>query len=164
MAKLEIVAGGTYDVVSPEEHKEAMAGLERKFDAAVRDWTRGLKVMRIPPAAGTPSGGNLTLTLGGPDGGFAWVIQRVSNIGIASGDVAGAVIGLYRSSDGTAQPRNFLDALTPNSGNRFGSKALFIMPGESLAIVASGLATTASPVTFNGEAIEAPAEMIGKLL
>src|SRR5882757_2547884 len=164
MARMILAAGGEYDIVSPAEHKEAMTGLERKFDTLIRDWTRGLKVMRIPANSGVPVAGNLLVSLQGPDLGFAWVVQRISCIGIATADLAGASVGLYRSSDGGAYPRNYIDAVPPNSGAFFGSKSFWLMPGESLAISATGLATTATAVTFNGEVIEAPAEMIGKLL
>lgn len=164
MAQIRIAPGEVADVVSPGEHSAAMHGLEQRFDLMIRDWTRGLKVMRIPPAVVIPSGGNFQVTLRGPEGGYVWAVQYISATGVATADVATAAIQLYRTTDGTFSDRNFTAILNTNNMTRFGTKTLFVMPGESLGISGSGVPGTTAAVTFNGAAIEAPAEMIGKLL
>lgn len=164
MAKMEIKAGGIYDVVSPGELDKATAKIERRFDDFVRESVRGLKVMRSVAAPVIPASGDLTAVIPGPESGFAWVVQRVSGLGIDTGDASSAVLGLYRTSDGQPYARNYIDTVPVNAGAFFGSKSVFLLPNESLVISGTGLTNTTTPVTFNAEVIEAPAEMIGKLL
>ena len=152
--------GEHYDLVSADELNQHTSRIEKRFDTFIRDLTRGLKVMRLGPAAGTTdASGNVSITLQGPRSGYIWEIRRIA----VAGNTADSVT-VYRSTDGTTNPNQYLGVLPLTSYGALGSKSTFLMPDESLVIVGTALSTKSTTLTVTGEAIEVPAEMIGKLL
>ena len=145
------------------------------FVAAERDRYRGVKWMRIPALQGnvTAAGINLGENVGGaegfqdrvaPDEGYAWSIRRVIVAGLAAGATPD-VVNLYRSSSG--QQGGLLWQFNGNNfGYTFGKGQMTLMPGDSMTLVSVGAVTAAvgTLITVSGEAVNVPAEMLGKLL
>lgn len=163
MPKTVLNIGETLDMVNKQELHDTLLDaqavfLERQEAAAVR----GIKYFRLPFMYATPSGSAVTLGLtqptAGPAQGFAWSIRRLAAGGLTTGG-SPDVLNIYRN--GTATP-----VVWQLNGNNFaytfGKMELILLPGETL--IANGTAITATgQITLSGDAVEVPAEMLGKL-
>lgn len=158
MAKVRIQAGAELDVLNKGELDAGMAGAN---DAWFRERAAGLKYMRLPVLAATPSGGVVQLGgIGGygPASGFIWAIQRLSVSGLATADV----LNVFRN---TVDPQNFIGQLGAGAAATFtaGSKGFILLPDETLVISGSSLTATV-PIIVNGEAVEVPSTQVWKVL
>lgn len=156
--KARLDFGAELDLASGAELRE----LGDRFEALWRDYASGLKHIRLPVMRGTvDANGNLNVGMTevpdqpycGPQQGFVWRVLRVSVYGLT----VGQDVELYFGDPG---PTRFVDSFATSwTSNR----GLLLKPGDYLSISGAGL-TVGADVAVNGEAIEAPAEQIFKLI
>ncbi len=159
-AKLDF--GAEIDILSKGEFDD---GVDHLAGDIWRRYAEGLKHVRFPVMRGSVSAaGDLTLgstdfadlTYVGPREGYAWRISRISVAGLETGETVSVYFGEVGAS-------RFVRTLTAASPEWDTSHGLLLHPGDHLVITGSGL-TAGEVVTVNGEAIEAPAEQIYKLI
>jgi hypothetical protein len=160
MTQVKIQAGATFETTSPKETGEL---LDKAFSAQFQEMMRGIKPMRFA-ATGTvesdavtipqAQGGQINL---GPEPGFIWAIRRICVYGLATNDV----LQIHRTeTDGSA----FMGQLTAAVPFIYpGSCSMLIYGGEFLTLTGSSLAATGQLIV-NGEAVEAPAFLLGRLV
>jgi hypothetical protein len=76
----QIQQGGVFDFLTKEE---LQAELGHKLDQTIRDWARGVKLIRFRTNAVTDASGNFTAQIPGPESGYVWDIKRVTVAGPA---------------------------------------------------------------------------------
>lgn len=168
MARVKLDFGAEVDILSGSEHARHTAGLPAAF---AREQARGLKHFRVPVLTGTSSAaGAITLgstgsappagqpgspTISGPLRGYAWKVTRISVWGLSGTDV----LSLYW---GEPDPRRFVHNFTATAPDWETSRGLLLKDGDFLCL--SGTITVSETITMNGEAVEAPAELIYKLI
>lgn len=161
MAKVQILPGHEYDIVSPAELHHAFQREQERMDAFMRDSVRGIKPLRLQPQYQEVAAGAFSGVIMGPASGYAWVVKRLTTYGIAAADVNTAVINLYFGAEATDSL--FIDQLIPNAAWKGSADCLVVNSGEDLFILGTGVPST-SQVLVTGFAVEVPSEMIGKVL
>jgi hypothetical protein len=171
MAKFRFDVGAEADLPTITEQAQLMGLRDKSFWV---ERARGVKPMRFA-GQGTVSSGSVTIpgqsastTYGsnlpqmGPSDGFAWAVQRITCYLITN---SSDVLYVYRgSAQTTGSPNNFLGILTQAAPTlHVGGKGLFLLPDEQILVTGSSLTTTGT-LTINGEAIEAPAEQVWKIV
>lgn len=157
---------GPLDILTNNELKDAMG---HALDGFIRDFYRGIKIIKLPiiriTAAGTgptllaqnPNGGAPI----GPESGFIWRLLRVT---LASNGVDSGAATLYVGSDPTNLDIAHQVDNTLKIGQAYypGNRGVFIFPDE---FIFANLAVTvaANQYALNGLAAEVPAEMVGKI-
>lgn len=168
MARVRLDFGAEVDLLSGAEHAKHLGALPAAIE---RQKAQGLKHIRIPILTGTSSGtGGITLgstgtapgagqpgspTIAGPEQGYAWKVTRVSVFGLSGTDS----LPLYW---GEPAPQRFVHNFTVASPDWTTSRGLLLKPGDFLCL--SGTITINETITVNGEVVEAPAELIYKLI
>lgn len=163
-AKLEL--GMELDLLSPGELNDGLGGLG---DRLIAERAYGLRHIRLPLLTGTvPAGGALTLgsqasvdqdlnpTRCGPRQGFYWRVTRISLYGMQNSDEVAVYFG-------EPSPQRFVGNLAVSGPEVDGSHFLLLKPDDYLTISGTSL-TVGAVYTLNGEAIEAPAEQMYKLI
>lgn len=160
--KFKLDFGAEIDLLTKDE----LAGaLDSYGDRRLAEYALGLKHFDLPVLLGTvPASGDLTLgstgdpdqTYCGPRQGFCWRVARVSVSGISSTQT----VNLYKGDVGASR---FVSVLSATSPAFLTSHGLLLKPGGHIVIDGSGL-TVGEQITVSGEAIEAPAELIYKLI
>lgn len=167
--KFKLDFGADIELLTRDELGGELRAAEHRWDLLWRTRLAGLRHMPIPVARGT-SDGSGDITLGqtsdpdqpylGPREGYAWRVVRVSVAILGANDQ----IALYRGDVGKAR---FVDLLTGTSPAFTASHAVVLHPGDHLVVSTSQIAgsvTANTEVVVSGEVVEAPAEMIGKLI
>jgi hypothetical protein len=150
------------DILTGQELHTAMG---HQNDALIRDWYRGIKVMRIPLIRVVATGVLSTIApqlpgaQAGPESGFIWRVFRVT-ISSSGADVGN--ITLYVGSDpanidGAHQVDNTLKV-----GQAYRPGREFVFPDEFL--FASAATVAGNTYTMTGVVAQAPAEMAGKII
>jgi len=167
-AKLDF--GAEIDILSGPEFDH---GVSRLSEQIKRLDVYGLKHLRIPILQGNVPGGGGTLTLGsqsvappasqpgsppycGPQQGFAWRVVRVSVFGLSTGDI----FSLYF---GEPAPQRYVGSYSVNGPEWDSGHGLLLHPGDYLVLQGTS-ANGGEQITLNGEVIEAPAELVYKLI
>jgi hypothetical protein len=150
------------DILTGQELHTAMG---HQNDNLIRDWYRGIKVMRIPLVRVVATGALTTIApvlpgaQAGPESGFIWRVFRVTIN--SSGNDTGAVT-LYVGSD----PANIDGAHQVDNSLKIGTAYRpgreFVFPDEFL--YASAVTVAANTYTMTGVVAQAPAEMAGKII
>jgi hypothetical protein len=150
------------DILTGTELHTAMG---HQNDNLIRDWYRGIKIMRIPLIRVVATGVLTTIApllpgaQAGPESGFIWRLFRVT-INSSGADV-GAVT-LYVGSD----PANTDGAHAVDNALKIGTAYRpdkeFIFPDEFIFATAATIA--ANTYTMTGVVAQAPAEMAGKII
>lgn len=165
--RVDMVPGQSYDLVSNQEMHGHISALNNRMQEFIRQEYVGVKPIRFssglkPYAINT----QVILSTSGPNAGYIWAIQRV-NIYADSGGTTSCV--LYRTSDPTSLlpfpngHKDYVMAFGNGNSQGFGKGQLLVNPGEVLAAFILNT-TNAGNAILHGEAIEVPAEMVGKLL
>lgn len=156
-AKLDF--GAEIDILSGSEFRQGLDQVSELWYS----YARGLKHLRLPILTGTVAAdGSLSLGLSGdevtcgPSQGYAWRICRVSVYGLSGAESA----DLYFGEPG---PTRFVQTVSASAPTWASSRGLLLRPGDYLVLSGSGL-TAGNVVTMNGEALEAPAEQLYKLI
>ena len=162
MTQVKIQAGATFETTSPKETKELIDGA---FSAQFQEMMRGIKPMRFL-ATGTISGDDkVTIPEAqggqsnlGPDPGFIWAIRRICVSGLTTDT---DTLQVHRTeTDGSALVGQLTQAVPfiyP------GSCSILLYGGEYLTITGASLGSTGQLIV-NGEAVEAPAFLLGRLV
>lgn len=152
MAKTKLNANSTIDTLTQDE-------LRVHLDRTVKDWfqeeARGFTTAPIT-AIGSVTGGVVALpTAGankiGPAGGFAWRVDRLTVVGLATGDT----ITVMRDEE-------VIDTLTFAKATIYPARGLRLRAGQTLTF--AGTALTATSVTITGDATEIGEPDIYKIL
>jgi hypothetical protein len=156
---------GQIDLLTSGELKEAIG---HRLDSYVRDWVRGIKVIRLPVTYGeTDSGGNiLPVVIPGPESGYVWDVRRITVTGPGIyGGAGGVFVNLYRGNTAADNvDTNLLANLTGQSGATiFPKLSVTLFPGEGL-VISGGNGGDSDPFYVTGQVTEVPAEMVGKLV
>jgi hypothetical protein len=159
MATAKLPAGYEVDTLTRQE-------LGEELDSHTRNWfqemARGVGTARFPtlnqtvasesvsfPATGDP--------LIGPKPGYCWAVQRVSALGLSTGDT----LQIYR---GAPVPSNFLGQLSAaNPTFHVGSKGVILRDTETISVLGASLTAT-GVITLTGEALECSELDIYKLI
>jgi hypothetical protein len=152
-----IQGGARVDVPSTAEIA-AIVGAE------LREHLRGIKPMRLPLLSGKASGSALSIGQTqqvGPDSGLTWAITRLVVSGLTAGSTPDQVNVYVNDNSGNQQPLWNLNG--NNFGYTFGFMQVTVRPGEILMLASVGTFAATGLITLSGEAVEVPAEMIGKL-
>lgn len=159
MAKMILTPGGELDLVTPADLQNHLDKQTRAIHQTIREEIRGVKHMRFR-GQGNLSAATSTVVIDGPQGGYAWSIRRISILGATSQPV-----NFFRTTDGvSSQNWNFVaEFLTIPDIQIFSSNSCILLPDESMLFTPQG-ATPPGQVWIGGEAVEVPAEMLGKLL
>lgn len=150
------------DILTGTELHDAMG---HQNDALIRDWYRGIKVMRIPLVRVVATGALTTIApllpgaQAGPESGFIWRVFRVT---ISSSGADVGAITLYIGSDpantdGAHQVDNSLKV-----GTAYRPGREFVFPDEFL--FATAVTVPTNTYTLTGVVAQAPAEMAGKII
>jgi hypothetical protein len=159
------------------ELEQHTSRISSRIDELVAAEVRGVKPMRF---FGTPiniaaPGPYKVVASQGPEQGYVWAVMRITSQDTA--EVASRFVARVHDGSDLALPpsantfdisdvKNLIAAISGGggAGSNIGfSKGQFLLQGGEFAAV-FGWATAATTVAFNGEAIEVPSEMIGKLL
>lgn len=158
-AKLDF--GAEIDILSGDEFDRGIDRLGKVW----REYATGLKHVRFPVMRGAvTAGGALTLgstdspdlTFVGPAQGYVWRVARVSVYGLTGTEE----VELYFGDVGSSR---FVRPLSASNPEWDTSRGLLLHPGDHLVVSGAGL-TAGEVVSVNGEAYEAPAEQIFKLI
>ena len=176
MGTLEILPGRTYSVASTEELAAHFAEVNQKLQHMMREAVVGVKPIRIKSQVlnlGAPGGYKLAAP--GPNSGFVWMVMRISSQDTAQTasryvarvhDIADIAIPPTANTLDQTNVASIITAISGGGGAASSvtfSKGQFLLnAGEVPAVF--GWTTAATSVSFNGDAIEVPAEMVGKLL
>lgn len=166
MAKAKLELGVELDLLSAPEFRQ---GLDHLHNGLMREMARGLKPIRLAPIQLTTAASQIpggVISVGGdtpnaqqfgPKEGYIWAVRRISFFGTVAADS----ISIWRGDP--ANRGNFVQNLTGVVGiATFPKGALTLHPGETLAFSGTGL--TSTEISISCEAIEAPAEMVYKLV
>lgn len=177
MGQLEILPGRIYSVASTEELAAHFAEVNQKLEYIVKEAVAGVKPIRFGSGVVNLSGAGAykLITPLGPRQGFVWMVMRVSaqdTAAVASRfiarvhDIADLALMPSASTFDPSQAADIIQTISAAGGGATCatfSKGQFILnSGEFPAVF--GWATAGTQVAFNGDAIEVPAEMVGKLL
>jgi hypothetical protein len=162
---------GTLEIATPDDINEVMS---HRFDAYLRDRFRTIKVMKLPQIRFIATGTTVTLAQSpsagppaGPELGFMWNLRRIIVASNLPADTA--KFTLYSGSDPTLfDSAHLLEGFgaagqAVNLGYYPGSHAVWLWPGEQIYASITG-ATIGNQYVLSGVAIEAAAEMVGKLV
>lgn len=160
MAKVELKAGASFDVLTQKELQQALDRLSMDWMAEV---TRGVKFRRFLGSA-TVAAGAVSLAenvdnILGPGAGLTWAVNSLVIGGLASGD---SVDVLINDSDP-------VDTFTraAGSGNyvrkSFGQTDLVLNPSDYLTVVGTGL-TAVGQIKLFGRCTEIPRTLTYKLI
>lgn len=176
MGTLEILPGRTYSVASTEELAAHFAEVNQKLQHMVREAVVGVKPIRFKSSPLTLAGaGGYRLVANGPNSGFVWMVMRVSSQDTAQ-TASRYVARVHDISDlaipptaNTLDPTEVSSIITAISGGGGAASSVTFSKGQFLlnageAPALFGWTTAATTVQFNGDAIEVPAEMVGKIL
>lgn len=162
MAKFKLDFGADIELITKGEMADV---LDKYGDRRLAEYALGLKHFDIPVMLGTVAADG-TITLGssgdpdqihcGPRQGFCWRVCRVSVNGLTGSQT----VSLYKGDPGASRFVTVLSATAPAFTSSHG---LLLKPGGNVVVSGSGL-TTGAQVTVSGEAVEAPAELIYKLI
>lgn len=163
------IAGYQIDAYTRDEAQaDLKAAMGHNLSQTMREWYRGIKLIKLPNLTGVATGASLTLPTGsddpvacGPQQGYLWRIGRVTVT--SSGSDVGSV-SLYAGSDTSATDQAHLIDSTLKVGAAYypGSRGLFLLPGEQLYVSLASVANNSYRLT--GIAVEVPAEMVAKVL
>lgn len=174
MSTVTILPGESFDVVSHSELRHEIQALERRMDGYIRDVYRGVKPIRMRPIINMPANTTGFIDAGGPRSGFYWTISLISYVVSAiTGSSQNAY--LYRTTDwSNATP--FLAAGSNSIGlgyigtaaskgapQTFGNGGILLHPDEHL-VAYCPQQSTQQQAELIIDAIEVPAEMVGKIL
>jgi len=163
VAKFRIEPGREFDVVSTSEMTAALDAHKRDMlHALVREQLRGIKYMRI--AGRGPASQTQIIDCGGPRAGYLWSVRRVSISSTFNGTA-----DLYRSTDAITAPpalRGFVEEITIPASTfladwKFSSNSCIVLPDEHLVVTSNQ--SNLGACIVNGDAVEVPEEMAGKL-
>ena len=132
---------------------------------------RGLKYFRLPRLYAVPSGGTVRLgeawagqpytgQVTGPREGYAWSIRRLAASGLGTG-TSPDILNVYRNGV-SLEP--FWQLNGNNWGYTFGRTEMLLLGGERLMAQSVGSLVSTVQITLTGDAVEVPAEMIGRLV
>jgi hypothetical protein len=160
MARVKLDFGAEVDFLDKGQLDDS---LTRYFDKQESARLAGIKYMRLPMLIGTVA--NSAFNIGGsgpqhcgPGSGYAWSIRRLLINGLTAG-VTPDIANIYRHPN--LQP---LWQLNGNSfGQTFGRLEMLFLPGEYLVVQSVGTVNATGQIIITGDAVEVPAEMIGKL-
>ena len=164
------IGGYEFDALTREEAREDLKeSLGHHFSQMMREWYRGIKLIKLPIISATAGGTTLALPNSegamplsvGPAQGYLWKVTRV--VVSSSGTDAGAV-SLYAGSDPlNPTSATLIDAtLAVNKAYYPGGDGLFLFPGEQLF---AGITSVSGNIyRLTGLAVEVPSEMSGKIL
>ena len=171
MPKVKLDVGATIDFLNKEELDDALTDYQKNAEAAEYEKLKGIKYFRLPRLYATPASGTVVLgeawsgqlytgQIVGPNQGYIWAIRRLACNGLGTGSSPDE-LNIYRAGKHT-------DPVWQLNGNNFaytfGRGELILLPGENLIAASVGSMTGTSQVTLTGDAIEVPAELIGKLV
>lgn len=177
MSTLEILPGRTYSVASTEELAAHFAEVNQKFEHLIKEAYSGVKPIRFASSTiQLPGAGAYKLaSRQGPQQGFVWMVMRLSSQDTAQSasrfiarvhDIADLALMPAANIFDVSQVDDVIHAISGGGGAASAitfSKGQFVLQaGEFPAVF--GWTTAATQVAFNGDAIEVPAEMVGKLL
>ncbi len=157
MVQTIIQGGARVDIPSQAEISAIVA-------AQLREHMRGIKPMRLPQLSGKAVSSALSIGQAqqvGPDSGYAWAITRLVVSGLTTGATPDQVNVYVNDNSGNQQPLWNLNG--NNFGYTFGFLQVTIRPGEILMLASVGTFAATGTIVLSGEAVEVPAEMIGKL-
>lgn len=176
MSKVRLDIGAEVDFLTKGELDDSLEKQdERRAKAAERERLSGVKYFRLPRLFATPASGTVVLgqawsangtsqvytdQICGPNQGYVWSIRRISVTGLGTGN-SPDLLNIYRN-DITFDP---VWQLNGNSfAYTFSRGELMLLPGEKLVASSLGSMTATTQVVLSGEAVEVPAELIGKLV
>jgi hypothetical protein len=171
MARVKLDIGAVVDFVTKDEMDESLEKHRIEGDKLAQGYSKGIKYFRLPRMYGAPVTGTLRLgeatTAGamsgpycGPAEGYLWSIRRLTINGLGTGTLPD-IVNFYRSGF-SADP---VWQLNGNSwGATFGKTEMVLLGGEFLLAKSVGSMTATATITVQGDVIEVPAEMIGKLV
>ena len=177
MGTLEILPGRTYDVATSEELAEHFRAVNQKFEHLIKEAYVGVKPIRFSSSTiNVPAPGAYKLaSRQGPQQGFVWMVMRISSQDTAQTasrfvarvhDIADLALMPTAATFDVSQVDDVVHAISGGGGAAsaitFSKGQFLLMSGEFPAIF--GWTTAATQVAFNGDAIEVPAEMVGKLM
>lgn len=176
MGTLEILPGRTYSVASTEELAAHFAEVNQKLEHMIREAVVGVKPIRFKSNPLTLAGvGGYRLAANGPNSGFVWMVMRFSSQDTAQTasryiarvhDISDLAIPPSATTLDPSEVASIIDVVSgaggASSSVHFSKGQFLLNAGEAPALF--GWATAATTVQFNGDAIEVPAEMVGKLL
>lgn len=163
--------GAEVDTLTRGELREELARYRAEADAQAQGAMRGIKYFRLPRLYATPASGTVILgeawagqpytgQLLGPNEGYIWSVRRLACNGLGTGN-SPDLLNIYRNGHST-------DPVWQLNGNSwaytFGKTEMILLPGERLIAASLGSMTATVQVTLTGDAIEVPAQMIGKLV
>lgn len=176
MAKVKIDFGAEIDTLNKDELDDSLAG-QQKTLAEIQEAVavRGIKYMRLPLMYGTAAsgtvhiggalasgGGNATGAVSYPHSGYIWTVMRIGVSGLATG-TAPDQLAIYRGGD-EASGANYIGQISGNTPFLQFSKMQFLVKeGERIQLLSIGSLTSTAQIIVNGDVIEAPEEMLGKL-
>lgn len=150
-------AGSKINFLSPQEHDDILG---KHLDRAVRDFfqeeARGYTTAPII-AIGTVDDDAITLPGAaanrvGPKQGFAWKVERLTVVGLASGD-----------SITVSRDDEVIDTLTYDKATIYPGKGLICRGGQYLTFAGTSLTATGQ-ITITGDAAEVAEPDIYKIL
>lgn len=156
---------GMIDLLTDSELRESLG---HHFDSIQRDWVRGIKLIRLPMGIGETDGSGNQITpviIQGPQSGYIWDVKRVTISGPAIYTSTGApFVNLYRASTASdIADNNLLSGLVTGNATYFPKLTMTFFGGESMAF-SGGSFGDSSTFYINGQVLEVPAEMVGKLV
>jgi hypothetical protein len=156
---------GMIDLLTDKELRESLG---HHFDSIQRDWVRGIKLIRLPIGVGQSDGdGNqiAPVIIPGPQSGYVWDLKRITVSGPAIyTSTSSAFLNLYRgATQEDILDATFMAGLTVSNATTWPKLALTFFGGESLAFTGGNFGVS-SEFYVNGQVLEVPAEMVGKLV
>jgi hypothetical protein len=161
MAKVKLDFGAEVDFLDKGQLDDSLAHYFNEQQSAA---LAGIKYFRLPRIVGTVASSAVTIGQTGsiqcgPGQGYCWSIRRLIVNGLQSGS-SPDIINFYRNDVGN-EP---LWQLNGNSfGQTFGRLELLLLPGEYLVAQNVGTINATGQIRVTGDAIEVPAELLGKL-
>jgi hypothetical protein len=156
---------GMIDFLTDSELRQSLG---HHFDAVVRDWVRGIKLIRLPIMYGASNGSGAQVSpvfMPGPQSGYIWDVKRITVGGPAIyGSSGGPFMNIYKSNTiGDVQDTQFMAGLVVNNATYFSKLSLSFFGGENLGFSGGGFANNAE-FYVTGQVLEVPAEMVGKIV
>ena len=172
MPKQRLDVGVTVDFLNSQELGQELQKNQDRAEAMEREKLKGVKYTRLPrlyatPAAGTVVLGEAWIANGtvqlytdqtiGPSSGYVMSVRRLACNGLGTSDT----LNIYRNGIHS-------DPVWQLSGSvfftRFGKTELVLLPGENLVAAQGGSLVSTNQITLTGDAVQVPAEYIGKLI
>lgn len=173
--KVKLDVGATIDFLNKDELDETLRKYQEQAMLAEREKLSGIKYLRLPRLFATPASGTVVLgeawsangtaqiytdQIMGPNSGYVWSIRRLSVSGLGTG-TSPDILNIYRNGHSS-------DAVWQFNGNNFaytfGKTELLLQPGEKLIASSLGSMTSTTQIILSGDAVEVPAQFIGKLI